>query len=109
MPRARQRGDRPHMLRGNAVMRMTQALVGASLAMLWRLAPGLALACTCVFLSIEARFRMAPTIVLGRVIESRPQSEQVTGIAVTRIAVDAVIRGGAGAELIVRHAVDGNV
>jgi hypothetical protein len=79
-------------------------LVGVMVA-----APGLARACTCVGRDAAALFRSAQTVVVGRVIDTRPQSAEVTGIGVTRVAVDEVIRGLAGAELVVRHALDGNV
>jgi hypothetical protein len=71
--------------------------------------PGLARACTCVSSDAATLFRRARTVVVGRVIDTRPQSAEVSGIGVTRIAVDEAIRGAVGAELVVRHALDGNV
>jgi hypothetical protein len=79
------------------------------LAILMATVPGLALACTCVGSDAATLFRGARTVVSGRVIDTRPQSAAVNGIGVTRVAVDEVIRGAVGAELIVRHALDGNV
>jgi hypothetical protein len=89
--------------------RRIRAMAGLCLALLVAAAPELAWACTCVGSDVATRFRGARTVVIGRVLDSRAQSETQSGIAVTRIAVDDMVRGGVGAELIVRHVVDGNV
>jgi hypothetical protein len=88
-------------------MRRSTLVLGLVIVM--AIAPGLARACTCVGRDAAALFRGAQTVVVGRVIDTRPQSAEVSGIGVTRVAVDEVIRGAVGAELVVRHALDGNV
>jgi hypothetical protein len=88
---------------------MARGALVLCLAVLMAAAPGLALACTCMGSDAATLFRGARTVVSGRVIDTRPQSAAVNGIGVTRVAVDEVIRGAVGAELIVRHALDGNV